>query len=119
MITLKSPREIKEMQKSGQILAGMHIGLRDIIKPGISSWEIEKFARKYFKEHDAIAEQIGLLAMAKGWDVYMAHGVRHSNPSQLMTIPMVTPLEEKVHALYSLLDRHGLGPNGKTKKLME
>ena len=55
MITLKSPREIKEMQKSGQILAGMHIGLRDIIKPGISSWEIEKFARKYFKEHDAIA----------------------------------------------------------------
>ena len=52
MITLKSPREIKEMQKSGQILAGMHIGLRDIIKPGISSWEIEKFARKYFKEHD-------------------------------------------------------------------
>ena len=66
-----------------------------------------------------IAEQIGLLAMAKGWDVYMAHGVRHSNPSQLMTIPMVTPLEEKVHALYSLLDRHGLGPNCKTKKLVE
>lgn len=67
-----------------------------------------------------IAEQIGLLAMAKGWDVYMAHGVRHSNPSQLKTIPMVTPHEEKVHALYSLLlDRHGLGPNGKTKKLVE
>lgn len=64
-----------------------------------------------------IAEQIGLLAMAKGWDVYMAHGVRHSNPSQLKTIPMVTPHEEKVHALYSLLlDRHGLGPDGKTKK---
>ena len=67
-----------------------------------------------------IAEQIGLLAMAKGWDVYMAHGVRHSNPSQLKTIPMVTPLEERVHALYSLLfDRHGLGPDGKTKKLVE
>ena len=67
-----------------------------------------------------IAEQIGLLAMAKGWDVYIAHGVRHSNPSQLKTIPMVTPREEKVHALYSLLlDRHGLGPNGKTKKLVE
>lgn len=59
MITLKSPREIEEMAKSGAILAGMHIGLREIIKPGISSWEIEKFARKYFKEHGAIAEQIG------------------------------------------------------------
>ena len=63
-----------------------------------------------------IAEQIGLLAISRGWDVYMAHGVRHSNPSQLKTIPMVTPHEERVHALYSLLlDRHGLGPDGKTK----
>lgn len=67
-----------------------------------------------------IAEQIGLLAMSRGWDVYMAHGVRHSNPSQLKTIPMVTSHEEKIHALYSLLlDRHGLGPNGKTKQLVE
>lgn len=59
MITLKSPREIKEMDKSGSILAGMFIGLKDIIKPGISSWDIEKFARKYFKEHDAIPEEMG------------------------------------------------------------
>lgn len=59
MITLKSPREIKEMAVSGAILAGMHVGLRDIIKPGVSSWEVEKFARKYFKEHDAIPEQVG------------------------------------------------------------
>lgn len=67
-----------------------------------------------------IAEQIGLLAMSRGWDVYMAHGVRHSNPSQLKTIPMVTPKEERIHALYSLLlDRHGLGPDAKTKGLVE
>lgn len=59
MITLKSEREIKEMAASGAILAGLHKELRKIIKPGISSWEIEKFARKYYKEHDAIAEQIG------------------------------------------------------------
>ena len=31
MITLKSPREIEEMAKSGAILAGMHIGLREIM----------------------------------------------------------------------------------------
>ena len=60
-----------------------------------------------------IAEQIGLLAMSRGWDVYMAHGVRHSNPCQLKTIPMVTPHEERVHALYSLL------LDGKTKQLVE
>ncbi|WP_367342081.1 type I methionyl aminopeptidase [Limosilactobacillus sp.] len=59
MISLKSPREIEAMEKSGAILAGMHIGLRPIIKPGISSWEIEEFARAYFKRHHAIPAQIG------------------------------------------------------------
>lgn len=66
-----------------------------------------------------IAEQIGLLAMNRGWNVYIAHGYRHANPSRLKTIPMVTSNEEKVHALYSmLLDRHGLGPDKKTKELI-
>ncbi|KRL85313.1 methionine aminopeptidase [Ligilactobacillus equi DSM 15833 = JCM 10991] len=59
MITIKSPREIDEMAKSGAILAGMHRGLREIIKPGMSSWEIEEFARNYIESHDAICEQIG------------------------------------------------------------
>ncbi|WP_283617885.1 type I methionyl aminopeptidase [Ligilactobacillus hohenheimensis] len=59
MITLKSEREIDEMAKSGAILAGFHHEVRKLIKPGVSSWEIEKLARRYYKEHDAIAEQIG------------------------------------------------------------
>ena len=48
MITLKSPREIEAMEKAGAALASMHIGIRQFIKPGISSWEVEDFARKYF-----------------------------------------------------------------------
>lgn len=59
MITLKSPREIEGMRKAGAVLAGMHIGLRDIIKPGISSWDIEKFAVRYFEEHKAKPEEKG------------------------------------------------------------
>ena len=59
MISLKSPREIEAMRKSGAIIAGMHIGLRDIIKPGISSWLIEDFCRSYIEEHGGIAAQIG------------------------------------------------------------
>lgn len=59
MITLKSPREIEMMRKSGAILAGVHLGLRDIIKPGISSWDIERFANKYIEEHGAKAEEKG------------------------------------------------------------
>lgn len=59
MITIKSEREIEGMAKSGAILAGVHIGLRDIIKPGISTWEIEEFSRNYIESHGAIAAEIG------------------------------------------------------------
>lgn len=59
MISLKSPREIRAMEKSGAVLAGMHLGIQKIIRPGISSWVIEEFARDYFKQARAIAAQIG------------------------------------------------------------
>lgn len=66
-----------------------------------------------------IAEQIGLLAQKK-WDVYIAHGSRHSNPTRLNSIELATPFQERIHALYSLLlDRHGLGPEKKTLELVE
>ena len=42
MISLKSPREIRAMEKSGAVLAGMHLGIQKIIRPGISSWVIEE-----------------------------------------------------------------------------
>ncbi|AYP99076.1 type I methionyl aminopeptidase (plasmid) [Limosilactobacillus fermentum] len=60
MISLKSPREIRAMESpSGAVLAGMHLGIQKIIRPGISSWVIEEFARDYFKQAGAIAAQIG------------------------------------------------------------
>jgi methionyl aminopeptidase len=59
MITLKSTREIQLMEKSGEILAGVHLGLRDLIRPGLDMYEIEKFARQYIESHGGIAAQIG------------------------------------------------------------
>lgn len=47
------------MEKSGAVLAGMHLGIQKIIRPGISSWVIEEFSRDYFKQAGAIAAQIG------------------------------------------------------------
>ncbi|MBM6614279.1 type I methionyl aminopeptidase [Desemzia sp. RIT804] len=59
MITLKSTREIDAMDESGTLLANMHIALRDFIKPGITSWDIEKFCHKFIVDNGAIPEQIG------------------------------------------------------------
>ncbi|MCT6904141.1 MAG: type I methionyl aminopeptidase, partial [Lactobacillus sp.] len=43
MITIKSVRELKGMQASGRLLASMFEGLRNVIKPGITTWTIEEF----------------------------------------------------------------------------
>lgn len=59
MITLKSKREIELMAESGSLLADVHIHLRDFIKPGITSWDIEVFVRQYIESHGGIAAQIG------------------------------------------------------------
>ncbi|TLG76797.1 type I methionyl aminopeptidase [Culicoidibacter larvae] len=59
MITLKSPREIEAMAASGKILAGLHESLRDFIRPGISTMDIELFAKDYLEKHDAKSEQLG------------------------------------------------------------
>lgn len=59
MITLKSKREIQEMAKSGELLANVHRNLRDFIKPGITSWDIEVFVRKIIEDHGGVAAQIG------------------------------------------------------------
>lgn len=67
-----------------------------------------------------IAEQIGLLAIEQGWNVYIAHGARYTNKSNLNTIQVVTKTEEKLHAIRSMLfDSHGLGSKKATEKLVE
>ena len=59
MITRKSPREIDQMDKSGDVLAEIHEGLRDFIKPGVTGEEINQFAMDIMEKHGATAEQIG------------------------------------------------------------
>lgn len=67
-----------------------------------------------------IVEQIGLLAQKRGWDCYVVHGLKYSNPSKLKTIPVESSWGEKVHTVRSLLlDNHGLNSISATKKLIE
>ena len=86
MITLKSEREVKGMQKSGAVLAGMHLGLRDIIKPGISSWDIEKFAVRYLAENNAKAEEKGFEGYEYATCVSVNNEVCHGFPRKDLLI---------------------------------
>ena len=50
MITLKSKREIDAMEESGALLASIHVQLRDFIKPGVTTWDIDQFVQKKIEE---------------------------------------------------------------------
>ncbi|WP_155964574.1 methionyl aminopeptidase [Streptococcus ruminantium] len=60
MITMKSQREIDAMKRAGDVLAEVHIGLRDLIKPGVDMWEVEEYVRKTCREKNVLPLQIGV-----------------------------------------------------------
>ena len=59
MITLKSKREIDAMEESGALLASIHVQLRDFIKPGVTTWDIDQFVQRKIEEAGGSAPQIG------------------------------------------------------------
>ena len=66
-----------------------------------------------------IAEQIGSLARSGGWDTYIVHGARYVNKSDMYSLQVVTPLEERLHAIKSMLfDAHGLGSTRATRRVI-
>jgi glycosyltransferase involved in cell wall biosynthesis len=66
-----------------------------------------------------IAEEIGQMAMAVGWESYIAYG-RNNRPSQSKLIKIGSDLDIKMHGLQTrLFDRHGLGSKSATRELVE
>ena len=59
MIVLKTEEEIMKMKEAGEILAAIHKGIAKMIKPGITTMEIDDFVEEYLKEHGATPEQKG------------------------------------------------------------
>lgn len=65
-----------------------------------------------------IAEEIGLAAMARGWQSYIAFG-RDEQPSQSQKIRIGNDWTIRWHGLQTrLFDRHGLESKGPTKQLI-
>lgn len=53
-VSIKSPREIELMREAGRILAEVHEQLAEIIRPGISTWEIDRRGRELIEKHGCI-----------------------------------------------------------------
>jgi len=59
LITRKSKREIEQMKLAGDLLVKTHKEIAKMIKPGITTMEIDTFVENFLKEHGATPEQKG------------------------------------------------------------
>ncbi|CAM2933158.1 MULTISPECIES: type I methionyl aminopeptidase [Paenibacillus] len=59
MITLKTKEQIELMKKAGEILAACHREIAGMIRPGITTQEIDQFAEAFMKKNGATPEQKG------------------------------------------------------------
>lgn len=80
LITIKSLRELQGMQASGHLLAQMFEGLRDVIKPGISTWEIEEFAQKFVKGQGGRLSEQGFEGYKYGTCISVNSEIAHAIP---------------------------------------
>ncbi|MGM9929655.1 MAG: type I methionyl aminopeptidase [Bacillus sp. (in: firmicutes)] len=59
MIILKSKKEIEGMDQAGTLLASIHKEIAKMIKPGVTTMQIDALVEKLLKENGATAEQKG------------------------------------------------------------
>ena len=66
MVTIKSKKEIELMREACRVTALVHKALKDSIKPGITTLELDKIAEKVIKENGGIPAQKGYNPGIKG-----------------------------------------------------
>ncbi|WP_102347547.1 type I methionyl aminopeptidase [Bacillus sp. Marseille-P3661] len=99
MITLKSQREIELMHEAGKLLARCHQEIRNMIKPGISTHDIDSFVEMFLIKHGATPEQKGYkgyeYATCASINDEICHGFPRKEPlneGDIVTIDMVVNL---------------------------
>lgn len=82
MISIKSDREVELMREAGKILAEVHNKIADYIKPGISTLEIDEYAGKIVKNHNASCSFYHLYDFPKNFCISLNDEVIHGIPSR-------------------------------------
>ncbi|WP_077368513.1 type I methionyl aminopeptidase [Anaerosalibacter sp. Marseille-P3206] len=99
MVIIKTREEIENMRKAGEILASCHKEIAKIIKPGITTYEIDQFTEEFLKKHNATPEQKGYqgypFATCASVNDEICHGFPNKKPlkdGDIVTIDMVVNL---------------------------
>lgn len=99
LINIKSEREIELMHEAGKLLAACQKEIAKLIKPGVTTLEIDAFVEKYLADHGATPEQKGYMgypyATCASVNDEICHGFPTDKPlkdGDIVTIDMVVNL---------------------------
>lgn len=99
MRTIKSKREILLMHESGKLLAECHKNISFLIKPGVTTLEIDHFIEKHLQKYGATPEQKGYkgypYATCASINDEICHGFPRNEPlkdGDIVTIDFVVNL---------------------------
>lgn len=81
-VSIKSPREIELMREAGKILAEVHEELAGIIKPGISTYEIDRVGRRLIEGYGCVPSFLNYQGYPASICVSVNNEVVHGIPSK-------------------------------------
>jgi methionyl aminopeptidase len=97
---LKSPREIQIMREAGRIVTRVHGALKEVIRPGVSTWELDQVALEVLRKYDATSAFLGY----KGFPSHICTSVNqelvHGIPSKQRILKMGDIISIDVGARY-------------------
>ena len=87
MIQLKSPREIDAMAQGGRILARTLAELRAVVRPGMTTAELDLVAEEFIRGHEgAVPAFKGLYGFPGSVCISVNHEIVHGIPSRKRTL---------------------------------
>ncbi len=100
MIIIKTKQEIEKMQTAADLLIKVHRALRDEVKPGVTTLELDKFVEKFITDRGGYPEQKGYQGFPYSICASVNDEICHGFPSDrklkdgdLLTIDMVVNVD--------------------------
>ena len=100
MIIIKTEKEIEKMQKAADLLIQVHRALRNEVKPGVSTLELDRFVEKFITDRGGYPEQKGYqgfpFSICASVNDEICHGFpneRKLKDGDLLTIDMVVNVD--------------------------
>lgn len=100
MIIIKTKQEIEKMQTAADLLIKVHRALRDEVKPGVTTLELDQFVEKFITDRGGYPEQKGYQGFPYSICASVNDEICHGFPSDrklqdgdLLTIDMVVNVD--------------------------